>query len=73
MIGAVIFDMDGVLADTEPLHARARNQLLTELGLDVEAISPQAIGRGKRDFWSDVARGTACAQRRTSLQNGSFP
>ena len=57
MIGAVIFDVDGVLADTEPLHARARNQLLTELGLDVEAISPQAIGRGKRDFWSDVARG----------------
>lgn len=54
MIRAVIFDMDGVIADTEPLHKRARDKLLAELGLDVEEISPTAIGRSKRAFWSDV-------------------
>lgn len=55
MIEAVIFDMDGVIADTEPLHASARNALLAEFGLDVEKISPTAIGRSKREFWSEVA------------------
>lgn len=34
--------MDGVIADTEPLHEQARNILLADLGLDVESISPAA-------------------------------
>ena len=55
MIKAVIFDMDGVIADTEPLHEQARNILLADLGLDVESISPAAIGRSKRVFWGEVA------------------
>ena len=54
MIKAVIFDMDGVIADTEPLHEKARNALLAELKLDVEKISPTAIGRSKRAFWGEV-------------------
>lgn len=55
MIEAMIFDMDGVIADAEPLHAKARNALLAEFGLDVEKISPTAIGRSKRAFWTEVA------------------
>lgn len=55
MIKAVIFDMDGVIADTEPIHACARNAMLAEFGLNVEKISPTAIGRSKREFWSEVA------------------
>lgn len=54
MIRTVIFDMDGVIADTEPLHEKARNVLLTDLKLDVETISPRAIGRSKRTFWGEV-------------------
>ena len=54
MIKTVIFDMDGVIADTEPLHEQARNALLLQLGLDVELISPTAIGRSKRAFWGEV-------------------
>lgn len=46
--------MDGVIADTEPLHEKARNALLLDLKLDVEKISPTAIGRSKRAFWGDV-------------------
>lgn len=56
MIKAVIFDMDGVIADTEPIHESARNILLSELGLDVETISARAIGRGKRAFWGEVVQ-----------------
>ena len=56
MIKAVVFDMDGVIADTEPLHEKARNALLESLGLDVEQLSPQAIGRSKRSFWSEISQ-----------------
>ena len=54
MIKAVIFDMDGVIADTEPLHEKARNALLKELRLNVEKISPTAIGRSTRALWGEV-------------------
>jgi len=33
-IDAVIFDMDGVLADSEPLHQHAIRVLLAEYGVD---------------------------------------
>ena len=33
-VEAIIFDMDGVLVDSEPLHTRATKLLLTECGLD---------------------------------------
>lgn len=36
MIRGVVFDMDGVLADTEPLHARAWVLLLSRYGLTVD-------------------------------------
>src|SRR5438132_11130820 len=34
VIDAVIFDMDGVLADSEPLHQHAIRVLLAEYGVD---------------------------------------
>lgn len=39
---AVVFDLDGVIFDTEPLHIRAWQVVMAELGYDVpyEAITP---------------------------------
>lgn len=41
---AVIFDMDGVLVDTEPLHLQALNQVLASLG-------HQATAAENEQFW----------------------
>jgi HAD superfamily hydrolase (TIGR01549 family) len=32
---AIIFDMDGVIVDTEPLHGKAYRQMFDEVGIDV--------------------------------------
>ena len=34
MIKAIVFDFDGVLADSEPLHLRAYQQVLSRFGVD---------------------------------------
>jgi beta-phosphoglucomutase-like phosphatase (HAD superfamily) len=36
---ALIFDMDGVLVDSEPLHKRAKEMMFGEIGLRVAGIS----------------------------------
>jgi len=48
VIRGVLFDLDGVLADTEPLHWRAYRQVLLEFGVDVglEEYRVQWIARG---------------------------
>ena len=56
---AVIFDMDGVLVDTNPFHVRKWEALLTEHGIafDREALPRQVLGPGNdptlRHFFGD--------------------
>jgi HAD superfamily hydrolase (TIGR01509 family) len=50
---AVIFDMDGVLVDTEPLHLRALNQVLAKSGFRIsEEENEQLIGTTFQSTWS---------------------
>lgn len=51
----VIFDLDGVQADTEPLHRESCRALLRLLHLD-ESIVSKAYTRSKREFWSETAK-----------------
>jgi len=37
MLKAVLFDMDGVIVDTEPLHRKAYNQMFDEVNIEVDA------------------------------------
>jgi len=53
----IVFDMDGVLADSEPIYHHAMQLLLTPLG---KTISPQQqrdmMGRSIEDTWAYLAR-----------------
>ena len=35
VLKAVLFDMDGVIVDTEPLHKKAYYKMFDDLGIDV--------------------------------------
>lgn len=55
MIETVIFDMDGVLVDSEPLHLEATNMILSRFGLNFseEDIKPY-LGLDERSFWTEM-------------------
>jgi len=40
---AVVFDLDGVVADSEPLHVRAWVEVLGSLGVGEEQIGPESL------------------------------
>jgi len=48
------FDFDGVLADTEPLHQRAKEILAERLGVAKKPDYEASVGRPNRDFWLEV-------------------
>lgn len=53
MIEAVIFDMDGVLLDSEPLHDGTNIQMLSEWGITIdEKLLHQFVGRTSHDLWA---------------------
>ncbi len=51
----VIFDMDGVLADTEPLHLLSLQEILAPLGVEyTDEHNRPYIGLGESEFWVAV-------------------
>lgn len=49
---AVIFDMDGVIIDSEPIHRKFNKGLYKELGLDIsEEEYNNFVGVSNRDHW----------------------
>jgi HAD superfamily hydrolase (TIGR01509 family) len=69
MTRAVIFDMDGVLVDSEPLHLLAANEVLAPHGVHLTAAENSGyLGWTEEAFWLDVCRrhqltGTPAAYR----------
>jgi beta-phosphoglucomutase-like phosphatase (HAD superfamily) len=54
---AVIFDLDGVLIDSEPLHALADNQLLKEAGIEVpESYFDRFVGWTNKAMWEEIKK-----------------
>src|SRR5262245_10881347 len=56
-VAAILWDLDGTLVDSEPLHRRAILDTLAFYGVDAESLDPREfVGRGERDFW-EYAKG----------------
>jgi beta-phosphoglucomutase len=54
---AVIFDMDGVIVDSEPVHQRVERAIFTELGLPVTPEEHETyLGRSSPDMFAEIAR-----------------
>ena len=54
-IKAVIFDMDGTLADSEPLHEKAERLMMDSLGLKVsESEHKSFVGSTDRHMWASL-------------------
>ena len=54
---AFIFDMDGVIIDSEPIHARAKMATLREYGINLSAEEiglDKYVGRSAKSFWEDM-------------------
>ncbi|MEZ6194211.1 MAG: HAD family phosphatase [Planctomycetota bacterium] len=49
---AIIFDMDGVLVDSEPLHLAATNAVLAEEGASLSSLENRIyLGTNERAYW----------------------
>jgi HAD superfamily hydrolase (TIGR01509 family) len=64
---ALIFDMDGVLIDSEPLHERAKREALSEAGIIVpESLFASYTGRSDRAMIYEVAAGHGLNEQRSA-------
>ena len=54
---AVIFDMDGVLVDTEPLYVKVNQQVLKRFGIDMPGEEQlKFVGIASRDMWRTLRK-----------------
>ena len=57
MIKAVIFDMDGVITDTEPFHVRAEKEVMARYGVTVTTEELQTyVGVTGEAMFSDLVK-----------------
>jgi len=58
MIEGIIFDMDGVISDTQKLHAKIESDLLKRFGLEIspEEITKKYSGVRTKDFFDDLLK-----------------
>jgi HAD superfamily hydrolase (TIGR01509 family) len=55
MLKAVIFDMDGVILNSEPIYHEVNLKMFKDYGLDVEEVKPvQYQGVNLLDMWRDI-------------------
>jgi beta-phosphoglucomutase family hydrolase len=55
MIKAVIFDLDGVIIDSEPVHFRLERQMLEELKIEVSSEEHNSyVGMSPENMWTAI-------------------
>ena len=57
MITTIIFDMDGVIIDSEPTHQQLEFEMFEELGLDISAEEHKDyVGSSSMDMWRKISK-----------------
>lgn len=69
---AVLFDMDGVILDSEPLHTLARARFFAALGVPVSAEKEIVLGARKLDYWTDFKSRYHLPESPKELVDGEF-
>ncbi|MCF7912471.1 MAG: HAD-IA family hydrolase [Candidatus Cloacimonetes bacterium] len=70
MIETVIFDMDGVIIDSEREHYIANQKLFAELGIDLEAVDYDSfVGLSSRLMWTEIRETFQLSQSLDELMN----
>ena len=55
MIKAVIFDMDGVIIDSEPIYEKVNEEIYDKYGFDLtQADQDRHLGANLKDIWTDI-------------------
>ncbi|EGD49345.1 HAD-superfamily hydrolase, subfamily IA, variant 3 [Ruminiclostridium papyrosolvens DSM 2782] len=52
----VIFDVDGVIFDSEPLHYRAKLEILQSYGLNETFNLKEYVGKPNKDLWTKIIK-----------------
>lgn len=50
----IVFDMDGVILDSEPLHENARQMMFKNFGIVPDETFPSPVGNSSSGFWRQV-------------------
>ena len=70
MLKAVIFDMDGVLIDSEPFHLAVNEKIFADLGINLgEDEYLSYIGTTHKDMWSTIKKRHSLPQSVPELVN----
>ena len=56
MFKALIFDMDGVLIDSEPLHKKIEQDILKELGVNLPLDEHFKYASMGKEFWNIIEK-----------------
>lgn len=61
MIEAIIFDMDGVISDTQKLHSKVEQEILSRFGINIssEEITKRYSGVKTSEFFDDLLKNTS--------------
>lgn len=55
MINTVIFDLDGVIINSEPVHQRLESEMFRELNLEINEKDREAlVGMSAIDMWKNI-------------------
>ena len=56
MIKAIIFDMDGVISDTQKLHSKVESDILSRFGINItpDEITFKYAGVKTREFFNEL-------------------